>query len=299
MKRTIKKFVHIILSGLLTVVFIASLQAQEQAAAFVYSDIDYLWNLDKGDEAGVLADVAYIRSAPNTHATLLDSLLQGEKVIILSESSVGQSTIRGFIAPWYEVSYSKNNTRKKGYIWLGLLALGGGSDKQGHDFIYGFLRKPAVPDQQPETFTGILKVLDASKKLITQAEFPVAYSGQIVSESKLLPDMGLQGVKHIIRIAFLSEGCGVPTEYYYMAWTGTTLIPLPSRYTVADAGIFYHEESILFPNEHQGAKDLILKNIVTGYLEDPNDENSALKEEKKQVQYRWEGTHYAEIIYLK
>ena len=94
--------------------FVLGVQAQEEEpAASAYSDIDYLWNLDQGDEAVVLADVAYIRSGANSNTTVLDSLVQGDKVSIISESAIGGSTIRGYYAPWYEIRYSKNNTVKK------------------------------------------------------------------------------------------------------------------------------------------------------------------------------------------
>ena len=91
-------------------------KAQEKPAAYALDEEYNLWNFQKADTAYIFADLAYIRDYPNLEAGVIDSLTQGNQVIIKSVAYRGH-TIRGFYAPWHEVSYIKDNQQKKGFVW--------------------------------------------------------------------------------------------------------------------------------------------------------------------------------------
>ena len=107
--------------------------------------------------------------------------------------------------------------------------------------------------------------------------------------------MGLQNVKQIIRIEFLGEACGIPSEYNYVAWTGQRLVDLPSRYSVSDAGVFYYDEKILFPSEHGKNNQLIYKYIEEGEAIDDDAENPNFKITKKSEEFLWNGNSFEKL----
>jgi len=258
-----------------------------------FDDSFNLWNVRCGQQATVFAAKAYVREQPNLKAAIVDSLSIGNIVTITSPPFKG-NTIKNFYAPWHEITYAENGIKKIGFIWLGLLALGKLSASDGSQYIYGFERLTENSDGQNLFSTGV-KMLDAKGGFLAEHTYPFTYSGQTFAQSKLLPAMGLQNVKQILRMEFLGEACGIPSEYYYMAWTGKQLIDLPSRYSVADAGIYYYDEKMLFPSEHGKNNQIIYKYIEEGEALDDHAENANFKITKKQEEFQWSGTSFQKL----
>lgn len=260
-----------------------------------FDDNFNLWNIQKGQQATVFANKAYIRAQPNLKATIIDSLSLGNTVTINSGPLKG-NTIKNFYAPWHEISYSDGNVKKTGFIWLGLLALGKQIATDGSQYIYDFERfLKSTNEQESDHFSTVVKLLDSNGNLQAEKSFLFAYSEQTFSQSKLLPAMGLQNVKQIIRIEFLGEACGIPSEYNYVAWTGQQLVSLPSRYSVSDAGVFHYDEKILFPSEHGKNSQIIYKYIEEGDVIDDNAENPNFKVSKKKEEFQWNGTSFEKL----
>ncbi|WP_333862700.1 hypothetical protein [Sphingobacterium sp.] len=260
-----------------------------------FDDNFNLWNIQNGQQATVFANKAYIRAQPNLKATIIDSLSLGNIVTINSSPFKG-NTIKNFHAPWHEISYSDGKVKKTGFIWLGLLALGTQTAADGSQYIYGFERfLKSTNEEEPDHFSTVVKLLDSNGNLQAEKSFPFAYSEQTFSQSKLLPAMGLQNVKQIIRIEFLGEACGIPSDYYYVAWTGQQLASLPSRYSVSDAGVFYYDEKIHFPSEHGKNSQIIYKYIEEGEVIDDNAENPNFKVTKKKEEFQWNGTGFEKL----
>lgn len=282
---------------LFIICFNVQLQAQKAEAYLVDEQMNW-WNLKLNDEAIVFADVAYIRDYPSTNALLLDSLKNGDRVQIISEG-YNPSTIRGFHAPWHKIRYQTNGKIKEGFIWLGLLALGKETNESGELFMYGFLRKNKETYNDNGSYLLELKSLDMFSNLLSRVYYPAYLYEQTFVESKVFDNMGLEGLKSIHRIAFLGEACGISSNYYYFGWNGKKLIPLFEKTTVSDAGIFYYEERILFPSEHNLDNSLIIKDIEQGEAIDENAEEIKYKIKKERKKYRWNGNTIAEIIELK
>lgn len=267
---------------------LASFAQGEPTAYTQYEDYN-LWNLHKADTAYVFAEQAYIRSAPSLKGTILDTLSAGQQVLISSDG-YNSNTIRGIAAPWHEVTYLKGAQRKKGFIWLGLLALNGSRNSEGLLFVTGF--KKLVPETSLKSayYETALKVFNAQQQLLTSELYQTDSGGQLGTESKLLGGMGLQNIKNIHRFGLLSGACGVPSLFYYFAWNGTTLIRFPDKMSVSDAGVFYHEETLLFPSEHRGDPNLVYKRTVTGENTDDSLDEPIYKETKSQRTYHWDGS---------
>lgn len=273
-------------------------RAQEKAAAYALNLEFNLWNFQKADTAYIFADVAYIREYPNLKAQVLDSLTHGNQVIINSEGYNG-NTIRGFNAPWHEVNYIKDNQQKKGFVWLGLLALNGSKNKEGELFISGFKKFTPATEYAFEYYESELKVFNKQQEFITREIFHAEVNGQTGTETKILSGMGLQNIQNIHRLAFLGEACGISSQYYYFAWNGTNLIHFPEKMTVADAGSFYHEEIILFPSEHKGDSSMIYKNIIDAENSSDDLDDPKYKETKSQKKYSWDGKVLSEILRMQ
>ncbi|TDQ77163.1 hypothetical protein [Sphingobacterium yanglingense] len=287
-----------ILFGLLMVVCYGTLFAQEKPAAYILEEGYDFWMKEKGDTAHVFADVAYIRDYPGTKGKLLDSIPQ-ETLVIIKSDCYNNSTARGFEAPWRKISYIKEGKQKEGFIWSGLLAIGRMQHKDGTIFSVGFLRRDKETSYSPEAYMLQIKCFDTNHNLQTKVYYPAGLSEQRYSEHKLLPNMGLEGLENIIRIGFLGEACGIPSEYYYFSWNGNEIIPMFNRYTVGDAGIYHHEEKILFPSEHNLDKNLIIKDIEEGEVIDEDAQDYKYKTTRKRVKYIWNGKVASELIEMK
>ena len=271
------------------------MHAQEEAAAFELSQEFNLWNFQKGDHAYVFANVAYIRDYPSLESQVIDSLSEGNQVVIRSEAYNG-NTIRGFYAPWHEVSYVKGKKQQKGFIWLGLLALNASENETGELFVYGFKKFSPSTAYAGAYYEAELKVFDKKQERIAKEIFHAEVNGQTAIETKILSGMGLENIQNIHRVGFLSEACGIPTRYYYFAWNGTNLIHFPAKMTVADAGVFYHDETILFPSEHKGDPTMIYKNIIDAENVSEDFDAPRFIETKNQQEYTWDGRFLSEII---
>lgn len=260
-----------------------------------FDDDFNLWNIQKGNIATVFVDKAYVRAGAGLHTKVVDSLRLGAVINIVSAAIKG-STVKNFYAPWYQITYRREGELKEGYIWLGLLALGKQVDKDGLQYLYGFDRFIRnTNEQESDYLLTTVKLLNSQDSLLASQSYPFVFSGQLSSQSKLLSGMGLDKVKNILRIAFLSDACAVPTEYNYVAWTGQRLAMLPNRYVVSDAGVFYYEEKILFPSEHRKNNQIIYKYIEEGEAKDDGSEEPNYSISKREEHYRWDGKEFIKV----
>ena len=81
------------------------------------------YSFDKKTVQKVMVSDAKVREQPSYKSNKIDSLQIGDAVNITNITTHMHSAgLRE--APWYEISYKKNNQLKKGYIWGGNVALG-------------------------------------------------------------------------------------------------------------------------------------------------------------------------------
>jgi len=281
---------------LLYIGLFAQLYIHAQGSSNVYTTADPFnyWRLSEGDSAFVFVDKAYIRAEPSLKSKLLDSLSTGTLVIIKSPG-YNSSTIKGFEAPWHKITYKIDNQQKSGFIWIGLLALGRHVDANRNQYIHGFEKYIPETNDDPGYYICDIKLLDKSGNLISKYTFKPQLFDQRYTQSKLLTGMGLDGIQHIYRIMFSGEACGVPTNYYYTGWDGNRFIEMPMRYTVSDAGVFYYEEKMLFPSEHNIEPNVIYKEIEEGEVIDPDANDYKYKNKRKREKYRWDGQQFVTV----
>jgi len=240
----------------------------------------------------VYASKAMVRQSPAADAVLLDSVPAGTKME--STDLVKTFTVaRGIHAPWVKVRYSKGDQEKTGYVWVGSLAFKN-LVKGDTAFIYGIdkvLSKKVDADYSEYTLhIGIKAIynhtlLDEKKWTINGDE------SSSYADAKLLGNMGLQNTHEILRINIGGEACGVPTNYYYHGWNGQHFFDLPTKYSVGDAGVFYHSETLLFPAEKGGRPGHIIKLMEEEEMLEEETDTKPAKYKKKTGKeiYAWNG----------
>ena len=67
---------------------------------------------------------------------------------------------------------------------------------------------------------------------------------------------------------------------------------LPEKYEVGDAGVFYHTEEFIFPNEKKGMQNTIIKQIIEAEIIDENAEDYKFLIKKEVEYYSWNGLNF-------
>lgn len=254
----------------------------------------YIWNLNAADTTYVFGNMANVRTAPDLTATIQDSLLCGT-MIIIKEKETKVDAVKGIYAPWVKVQYFIDGKDRDGYLWMGLLPLG---NYQEDDllFLYGIDRivaKGVEADgyQPPGDWNIKAKAVEKSGRIIDEYEWAIKEPEITVTQGKLLGDMGLENIADILRLQFGGEACGIPTNYFYLGWTGNKFVALPGKTEVGDAGVYYHTETFLFPKEQGGMPGKIIKLTEEGEAGEQLDKNGdpIFKITKSRTVFKWDG----------
>jgi hypothetical protein len=265
------------------------------AAAQTKDNTEYnVWNIQKDSAYSIFAKKAFVRSEPSLKGSLTDSLTAGASVVV-TEQTTKFETVKNMYAPWVKVSYQNNGAQKTGYIWLG--SIGIQTQRQGDaNFIFGIdrLEKDAKRSEGEFTFYKYAVQLKAitGDTLADQKEWKID-GGEfaVFTQMILLGDTRLQNLQNVIRISSGGEACGIPTNYYYYGWTGQHFLPLPGKYSVGDAGVFYHTETLLFPHEKGGQPNKIIKLSEEEEVlqEETETQKEKVKKSNSKEVYVWNG----------
>lgn len=234
-----------------------------QTSAQTKDNVDWnVWSVQKDSAYSIFAKKALVRAEPSVKGQLVDSLGAGA-IVTVEEQTTKFDMVRNIYAPWVKVNYKAAGGQKSGYIWLGSIAVK--NALYGNtNFIYGIdrLEKDAERSDAEYTYYKYLVQLKAitADTLTDQKEWKLD-GGEFSSymQMLLLGDTKLQNLQNVVRISAGGEACGIPTNYYYYGWTGQKFLPLPGKYSVGDAGVFYHSETLLFPHEKGGQPNKIIK----------------------------------------
>ncbi|RXK81952.1 SH3 domain-containing protein [Filimonas effusa] len=244
-----------------------------------------------GDTLTILADTTFLRDQPAASGKILQQLPNGTQVVFVKEAH--RQRMKGFSANWIRVRVA-GDSNQEGFIWKGLTTLGCCNNGNTR-FLYGLDRVVNVKKDDVERWDCMvrLKVVNNENKKLADVSWPLKSSeATSFSSGKLLTgSMGLEGLTHIVRIYFSGEACGIPDDYFYFGWTGAELLPLPGKMHIADAGVYYHSETLLFPSESGGKPGHIIKLIEEEEALDEMDKDGEPKMKKTSSgeQYKWDG----------
>jgi hypothetical protein len=256
------------------------------------------WSLQVDDSRYIFADTAFVRISADTKQAPVDTLFAGDDITVTAITEK-MLNLKGLNAPWVEIKYKKNGIDRQGFLWQGLISFA--PMRRGDTkFVYAIDRhvdSTFINDgvkTVSKMFLVKLKVVQAGKLIATSSCRVFDGEEANFTESKIMSSLGLSNVQNIITLSFNGAACGVPSYYFYFAWmNGGRLVPLPDRYTVGDAGVFYHDETFTFPAEKNGVPDMIFWNMV----EEEETEKVNKKGEpvmlvkKDNAKYSWDGVN--------
>lgn len=263
-----------------------------QSAAQTPERSEYdIWSVGYAESKELFAygNKVMVRNDSSSTARIIDSVLLGDKITLIRKTN-SFSSINHIYAPWVEVNYAGN---KKGYVWLGLMAFQQ-LVKADTVFLYGFDKistKETAPGFTETKFTIGLKAA-YQNKLLDKKDWTIAGDeSSTYVQSKLLGDMGLQNTHEVLRINLGGEACGIPTNYFYHAWNGQKFFVLPTKYSVGDADVFYHSETLLFPAEKGGKPGYIIKLMEEEEMleEETAAKSARYKRKSGKELYAWNG----------
>ena len=279
--------------GLVFLIIITNIQiTKAQDSLYTEETSPNLYHFNIDSITYVFVNMANIREQANPNSALIDSISLGTPVKIIQENSQTFTEIKGMKLPWIKIEYQVNNQKKKGYIWAGLLSLDTKIDqKTGNKFIFGIAWKS---NEIVKPYYWVeAKVLSKENNLLASNSFPYYPFYQGYAYANLENTNSILNSENIYSITFTGEACGIPTNTFQLAWNNNKLIPLPSLTSVSDAGIYYHEEELIFPQDHKKGKDLLYKRIEEGESEEDINDDSAseikYKIKKSEEIYQWNG----------
>jgi hypothetical protein len=259
------------------------------------------WMINNNDTTDryIFADTALIRISPDTRQAPIDTLFAGDNITVTGKTPKAL-TIRGLKGPWLKIDYAKNGATKSGYIWQGLVScmpLRRGEIK----FVYGIERRAdsfRIEDgtrYEMKRFLVRIKVIKNGQVLAKSAVATYDDEGAQFCYGRIMSGMGLTNVQNIVVLQFGGEACGIMEYEYYFALTKSNqLIHFPDKEGVGDAGVYYHTENFIFPNEKNGKPDTIFWSKLVEEATDKVDKkgNEILKvTEKKSAVYTWDGVN--------
>ncbi|HEY8956550.1 SH3 domain-containing protein [Chitinophaga sp.] len=271
--------------------FATPLLAQDQDQEFIFNT----WSLNKDDSRYIFADTALVRVSPDTKQAAIDTLLAGDDITAVSILPGKMLTLKGLTLPWVQIKYNKNGVEKEGYVWEGLISF---TPMRRGDmkFIFAYDRRmdTLIGQRKQSQYIVKLKAVQAGKILASTSFRIFDDESAGFAYAKVMGGIGLTNVQHIVSLGFGGAACGVPTNYYYFAWMKDgRLAPLPGRMDVGDAGVYYHEESFIFPGEKDGQPDIIVLKMHEEEETDKVDKNGepvmAVKEAS--TKYSWDGVN--------
>ncbi|MDH6252845.1 hypothetical protein M2347_002572 [Chryseobacterium sp. H1D6B] len=276
------------MKSLFTVLFLFMVQvfsAQEETYA------NGIFGFEENKPQKIFTDWTRIRREPNVNAEVLDSLQSNQQILILKkEDAVLKLGERS--SNWFKISYQKGDRTSEGYVWGGNLSVGY-RNKNGFDFLFGLSKTVDRKDKKfKDTYrqnVASIKVIE-NNTLVDEVFFDTG-SGESLNFAVFSIESGhqLQNVELTLKAAVSGEACGIAAYTQYLVFRNKKLIALPQLMNVADAGIFYHSENFVFPNDKGGLPNTFI--LKTEEMEQ-NEDTGKEKVSRSSKAYLWDGNYY-------
>lgn len=274
----------------LTALFLLMLQLMTAQENEIYADGVFGFEENKAQK--IFTDWTRVRKDPAVNARIVDSLQTNQQVMILKkEETVPVLKLGERKANWYKISYQKGDTTAEGYVWGGNLCVGF-RNKNGYDFLFGLSKtverkNKEYNDIERQNIAGI-KVMEGNT-LIDEAYFNTGKEEELSTAAFTIEsNHKLQNVEFTLKAMVSGETCGVATYDQYVFFKDKKLIVIPQLMNVADAGVFYHSEEYVFPNDKGGIPGAFI--LKTEDME-MDDKDREIKKHSSKT-YLWNGSIY-------
>lgn len=226
-----------------------------------------------GNTEQIFANDVKFRKGPDTNSDVIDLLKIGTRIKIIEQSELTQE-FDGIESNWYKIEFNG----KTGYVLGALISMRSLTTIDNKNLHFQI--------KSDENGRISVKIRHA----FNETEYKENTFGLIGYEFSidLLNNNGLQNVKNIIAINYLSEACGVEGGVSYIFWDGSNLKHIADLSSISEAGMFYYQEKFVFPNQPEGVKDKLVYEVERGTIED--EETNWVKTYKEKREYAWTGT---------
>jgi hypothetical protein len=242
-------------------VFISVFAFGQNTEPRVYSPYD---GYDPLPEAYLFGDNVKLRTQPNPDSEVLELLKLGTKIEILQKTEE-KMNFNGMESFWYKVKVED----KIGFLLQGLISL----EKLSHqktDYFFALRR------ENNEAFLKIRYRTNDS----TYVEKESTLENDVFS-LEISDNRGLVDVNHILKVNYISEACMMEGGGQYYFSDGKQLIKALEYSEIADGGIFWFYEQLIFPNEEDGVPNkLVYKRNLGNFMEEDDPNSSYWTEEK-------------------
>ncbi len=196
--------------------------------------VDYEDTFEEGSRQRLYGDRVVLRKSPSSEAVAIDTLAIGTEITILNQRPE-TVTVNGREGHWYEVKYG----RKKGFIAGGLIALTN-VEKDGKYFL--------VIRAGSEEYTKVrCRVLQPDGTFYGhESDLPT-----LLFSLEVYGNRGIEGVENVVCINLMAEACGVDGGEIYLFSDGTSLKEAMHTAKVVDGGVFWFDETLIFPDEER------------------------------------------------
>ncbi|WFB67257.1 SH3 domain-containing protein [Chryseobacterium sp. WX] len=271
-----------------TALFLLILQFFTAQENEVYADD--IFSFEENKTQKIFTDWTRVRLDPGVNAQIVDSLQVNQQVMILKkENAVLKLGERN--ANWYKISYQKGENTLEGYIWGGNICVGY-RNKNGYDFLFGLSKtidrkNKEINEIEKQNIAGI-KVLEGNT-LIDEVYFDTGRGEELSSAAfNIESNHKLQNVEFTLKAMVSGEACGIASYDQYVLFKGKKLIALPQLTNVGDAGVFYHSEEFIFPNDKGGIPNAFILKVEDMEV----DERDREKKKHSFRTYLWNGNTY-------
>ncbi|WOI22484.1 SH3 domain-containing protein [Nonlabens ulvanivorans] len=103
----------------------------------------------------------------------------------------------------------------------------------------------------------------------------------------LFDNRGLSGIDHLIEVNYLAESCGEEsgTQFITFAKANGQITDLGLYSSVGDGGVYHKSETLIFPTDKDGMKDMIIHKGEEGAFTD--EEETEYRTIQKEANYAW------------
>ncbi|AZA82616.1 SH3 domain-containing protein [Chryseobacterium lactis] len=274
-----------------TALFVMTLHFFAAQENEVYADGVFGFEDNKAQK--IFTDWTRIRKEPGVNAQILDSLSTNQQVMILKkEEAVPVLQLGERKANWYKISYQKGDVTSEGYVWGGNLCVGY-RNKNGYAFLFGLSK---TVDRKNKEFADIIekqniagvKVMEGNT-LLDEVYFNTGRGEELNTAAFTIEsNHKLENVEFTLKAMVSGEACGIATYDQYILFKDKKLIALPQLMNVGDAGVFYHSETYVFPNDKGGIPNAFILKTEDAETDEKNSETK----KRSSKTYLWNGNLY-------
>jgi hypothetical protein len=226
------------------------------------------YDLNNGEKYYLFGNDVKFREQPNLESGIIEFIKIGAEITVL-EKSEQKLKYNGIESPFYKIDYKG----KVGYVLGGLISL---EKRNFNGFTYLFTYKK-IENKYLISIRSLnkdLEVIEANSTLMT-SDFSI----------NIYNNKGLDDIENILYVNYLAEACGIDGGGIYFFRTKERLIKSFEVCQVSDAGIYWLEERLIFPNDKNGVKGKIVYQKDTGTHEDEETNWIEIKKTSREVQW--------------